>query len=385
MKLCEATPNLWRQRRGYRLSNGLIELTVLLGGGHIADFRVCGSPYNVLFESPWTTIEPSHYSPELHTRNYGGWPVGKFLAGFTGHALVLGYFGMPTPDEATRGLPLHGEAACADWEVLSSSADAKKALLSLEVALPEYQLRFKRTLFLSARAFSILIEEQLTNLGNAELDYQWVEHATFGEPFFAREESQLFLSAKRGRTWPEGYEGKELLASNSNFAWPWAQTSGGRLVDISKPFRRRGTGFVAALLTEEQRPQGFAAVHNQRLNTVVGYLFDRSRFPWIALWEENCARQYAPWNGTTRARGVEFGTSPMPTGLQSAQQAKTLFDTPVFATLPAGPTVTTSYQLFATPVPANWRGITDVDTAAPDLSLRDAQGQSLRIPASGKS
>jgi hypothetical protein len=385
MKLCEATPILWRQRRGYRLSNGLIELTVLLGGGHIADFRLCGSPYNVLFESPWTTIEPSHYSPELHTRNYGGWPVGKFLAGFTGHALVLGYFGMPTPDEATRGLPLHGEAACADWEVLSSSADAKKALLSLEVALPEYQLRFKRTLFLSARAFSILIEEQLTNLGNAELDYQWVEHATFGEPFFAREESQLFLSAKRGRTWPEGYEGKELLASNSNFAWPWAQTSGGRLVDISKPFRRRGTGFVAALLTEEQRPQGFAAVHNQRLNTVVGYLFDRSRFPWIALWEENCARQYAPWNGTTRARGVEFGTSPMPTGLQSAQQAKTLFDTPVFATLPAGPTVTTSYQLFATPVPANWRGITDVDTAAPDLSLRDAQGQSLRIPASGKS
>jgi hypothetical protein len=309
--------------------------------------------------------------------------VGRFLSGFTGHALVLAYFGMPSPEEAARGLPLHGEAACAEWEVLSSSADGKKAHLSLEVALPEYRLRLKRTLLLSAQAFSILIEEQLTNLGNAELDYQWVEHATFGEPFFAREESQLFLSAKRGRTWPEGYEGKELLASNSNFAWPWAKTLGGELVDISKPFLRGGTGFVAALLTEEQRAQGFAAVHNQRLKTVAGYFFDRNRFPWIALWEEDCARQYAPWNGTTRARGVEFGTSPMPTGLQSAQQAKTLFGTPVFATLPAGDTVTTSYQLFATPVPADWRGIIDV-TATLDLSLYDTDGQNLRIPASGK-
>jgi hypothetical protein len=383
MKLCEATPILWKQRRGYCLSNRSIELTVLLGGGHIADFRLCGSPYNLLFESPWSTIEPSGYSPDLHSGKYGKGAVGRFLSGFTGHALVLAYFGMPSPEEAARGLPLHGEAACAEWEVLSSSADGKKAHLSLEVALPEYRLRLKRTLLLSAQAFSILIEEQLTNLGNAELDYQWVEHATFGEPFFAREESQLFLSAKRGRTWPEGYEGKELLASNSNFAWPWAKTLGGELVDISKPFLRGGTGFVAALLTEEQRAQGFAAVHNQRLKTVAGYFFDRNRFPWIALWEEDCARQYAPWNGTTRARGVEFGTSPMPTGLQSAQQAKTLFGTPVFATLPAGDTVTTSYQLFATPVPADWRGIIDV-TATLDLSLYDTDGQNLRIPASGK-
>ena len=75
MTLCEASPILWRQRRGYRLCNGVVELTVLLGGGHIADFRSCGSPCNVLFESPWNTIEPSDYSPELHSRDYGGAPL----------------------------------------------------------------------------------------------------------------------------------------------------------------------------------------------------------------------------------------------------------------------------------------------------------------------
>jgi Domain of unknown function (DUF4432) len=382
MAVGEATPMVWKGRRAWRLSNGLIELTVLLGGGHIADFRSCGSPCNVLFESPWSTIEPCVYSPGLHSEKYGEAPVGTFLSSFTGHALVLGYFGMPSPAETARGLPLHGEAACAEWQVLSSAADDARAYLLVEASLPQYQLRVKRTLSLLAGAASALVEEQVTNIGKADLDYQWVEHATFGEPFFAAEEAQLFISAKKGRTWPEGYEGKELLISDSNFDWPWAQARSGERVDLSQAFLRSGTGFVAALLTEAERPHGFFAVHNQRLKTVAGYFFDSRRFPWIALWEENCARQYTPWNGKTRARGVEFGTSPMPTGLEKARLAKTLFHTPVFATLPARETVTTSYQLFTTAVPADWRGIADVDATETDLRLRDGGGQSLRIPAS---
>lgn len=383
MAVCEATPIVWKGRRAYRLTNGLIELTVLLGGGHIADFRACGSPCNVLFESPWSTIEPCEYSPELHSGEYGEGPVGRFLASFTGHALVLGYFGMPNPEETARGLPLHGEAACAEWQVLLSAADDARAYLLLEASLPEYQLRVKRTLSLLAGASSTLVEEQVTNFGQADVDYQWVEHATFGEPFFAREEAQLFISAKQGRTWPEGYEGKALLISDSNFDWPWAQAPSGGRVDLSRAFLRSGTGCVAALLTETERPHGFVAVHNQRLKTVAGHFFDSRRFPWIALWEENCARQYAPWNGKTHARGVEFGTSPMPTGLQKARLAKTLFHTPVFATLPAGETVTTSYQLFTTPVPGDWRGIADLHEGSTDVFLRDTRGQSLRIRASG--
>jgi len=113
-------------------------------------------------------------------------------------------------------------------------------------------------------------------------------------------------------------------------------------------------------------------------------VFDRHRFPWIALWEENRARENAPWNGTTRARGVEFGTSPMPLGLEAAQRLKTLFDTPVFATLQAGGSVTTSYQLFTTAVPVDWSGIADLDTLETALVLHDACGQRVRIPASRK-
>ncbi|HZP02374.1 MAG TPA: hypothetical protein VFD30_18980 [Terriglobia bacterium] len=384
MTVCEATPTLWKGRRGYRLSNNLIHLTVLLGGGHLADFRFCGSPHNVLFESPWSTIEPFAYAPEAHSRAYGEGPVGKFLSGFTGHALVLGYFGMPSPAEAARGLPLHGEAACAEWQVLSSAADEAGARLSLEVLLPVYRLRLQRNLYLSIGASSILVEEHLTNQNSTDLDYQWVEHATFGEPFFAGPNAQLFLSANLGRTWPEGYEGKELLIPDCDFNWPRAPTPDGTLVDLSKPFVGSGTGFVAALLTQRELPHGTVAVENPRLGLAAGYVFDHQHFPWIALWEENLARIGVPWSGKTRARGVEFGTSPMPTGRQHALRTGILFDTPTFATLAARQTVSTCYQLFLTATPAGWSRLTDLEATSADLRLHDTRGQHLQIPVSRK-
>jgi len=359
-------------------------LTVLLGGGHLADFRPVGSPCNLLFESPWGTIDPSEFTPEPHAGTYGAGPVGKFLSGFTGHGLVLGYFGMPNSEEEARGLPLHGEAACTDWRVLSSAADNARAHLSLEVRLPVYRLLLQRNLHLAAGASSLLIEEQLANLNTTQVDYQWVQHATFGEPFFAGEESQLLLSAKLGRTWPHGYEGRELLISDTNFDWPSAPMPQGDWVDLSRPFLQAGTGFVAALLTRRERPHGFAVVENKRLRLIAGYVFDHHRFPWIALWEENCARSYAPWNGITRARGVEFGTSPLPTGLQSARLAKTLFDTPTFATLAAGETITTAYHLFVSALPANWGGISDLEAGSRELCLHDACGPGLQIAVSSK-
>jgi len=382
MPRCEAGPVLWKGRRAFRLSNSKVEMTVLLGGGHIADFRLCGSPCNAVFEPPWQTIEPYEFSSPLHSAQYGDGPVGKFLSGYTGHAFVLGYFGMPNAEEAARGLPLHGEAASSEWRVISSVADNHHASLSFEVSLPDYQLRAQRTLHLAFGACSVLIEERVTNLGKDALDFQWVEHAAFGEPLFTSGEARLSISATQGRTWPLGYEGHELLPPNSDFHWPLTPTTTGEALDLSLAFPRSGKGFVAALLTDTTRPSAFVAVHNRRLNLAAGYVFDPQQFPWIALWEENRARDYVPWNGMTRARGVEFGTSPVPLGLQQALAMKTLFDTPVFTTLAAGTATTTAYHMFVTPVAGEWSVITDVEPCQEGLLLRGNRNQELKIPVS---
>jgi hypothetical protein len=379
MSRCVADAVQWKKRRAYRLSNGLIEVTVLLGGGHIADFRLCGSPINVLWESPWSTIEPQDFSSREHAALYGDGPAGRFLSGYTGHALALGYFGMPSSSEAEQGLPLHGEAASAEWCVISAECDDHSASLAMEVSLPVYQLHFRREILLRVGAFTACIKEVVTNRSDNEVEFQWVEHAAFGEPFFARGDATLFLSGNRGVSWPLGYEGHEILCDDAEYRWPYAQSTDNEPVDLSRPFVRDGTGFVAALLTDANRENAFAAVHNRRHELVAGYSFDRALFPWIALWEENCAREFAPWNGTTRVRGVEFGTSPMPLGLDHARKKRSLFDTPVLTSIRGGARVETRYDLFLHRVPPQWTQIKDVRRFDDSLAVRGDGDEEIRL------
>ncbi len=380
MAPCEAVPTTWKGRRAFRLANGIVEITVLLGGGHIADFRLCNSPYNTLFECPWTTIEPSQFSLEKHASQYGEGPAGRMLCGYTGHSLALGYFGMPSATEADQGLPLHGEAGTADWNILASSADADGARLRLEVTLPAYGLRAERTLELSAEALSVRIQERVVNIKQSPVDIQWVEHATFGEPLFSGDEAKLYVSAQRGRTGPPGEEGHEVLAPDRDFEWPHAPSVNDDSFDLSLPFQKDGTGLIAALLTAPGRPSAYIAVHNRRLELAAGYLFNRQQFPWVTLWEENRARTDSPWNGITRARGVEFGTSPMPFGLQQAREMKTLFDTPTFITIQSGATISTEYQLFVTQTPRDWPSIANIRKDADRLVIQSEDGQELKLP-----
>lgn len=372
----------WKNRRAYRLSNGTVELTVLAGGGHIADFRLCGSPINSLWEAPWQTIEPQIFSPHKHAALYGDAPVGKFLSGFTGHALALGHFGMPSAAEAAQGLPLHGEAASSEWRIAPIERNEGNdcyVALALEVALPVSQLHFRREIALRSEHLAVSITEVVTNRSDHEVEFQWVEHATFGEPLFTNGEASLFLSGSRGLTWPLGYEGHELLLDAAEYQWPYAPAMDGGQIDLSQAFVRNGTGFVAAMLADRDRENAFVAVHNRRHGLVAGYSFDPTRFPWIALWEENLARGYAPWHGRTRARGVEFGTSPMPLRLDHARATRSLFDTPVLTSIAGNSRIKTHYQLFLSPVPPHWKQIKDVRPSGHGLVLRGDSDEEIRI------
>jgi Domain of unknown function (DUF4432) len=376
---CGADPVRWNNRQAYRLSNANVELTVLPGGGHIADFRLRDSPLNVLWEAPWPTIEPQTFSSREHAALYGDGPVGRFLCAYTGHALALGYFGMPSPEEAERGMGLHGEAATTEWKVLSAVADDDAATLVMEVALPFYRLHFRREISLPGEAYNASVTETVTNLSDDAIDFQWVQHAAFGEPFFATGEANMFLSGGRGMTWPAGYEGHELLAADAEFQWPNAPSIDGESVDLSQPFTLDGTGFVASVLAESDRANAFAVVHNRRQQLVAGYSFKASVFPWIALWEENRARDYAPWDKRTKARGVEFGTSPMPLGLAHAREMRRLFDTPVLSSIPVESCFQAQYDLFLYPVPPEWTVIKDVRQTEFSLVLQGDHDEEITL------
>ena len=375
----------WKGRPAVRLANGAIELTALTGGGAIADLRLsAGSSerkQNVLWEAPWPSLDAHRYQPRLHNRTYGPEFVGKFLAGFTGHALCLDYFGAPSDAEAKQGLCLHGEASVSRWKVVQQSQSKTWATVLMEVKLPHAGLRFQRELRMRRDETVIYVSETVFNLHPSDHFFQWTQHVTLGSPFLQDGESVVCLPAKRAMTWPHGYEGRSLLADSREFAWPSAPAENGGTIDISRPFARRGTGFVAAALLEPERDIAFVAALNFRLGLVLGYCFPRKAFPWVAIWEENCARQNSPWNGKTQARGLEFGTTPMPVGKSEVFSAGSLFGTPTFTCVPALGRLQVSYAIFLAPVGSNWREVADIEFEKNAINVIGSSGQREQVAA----
>src|SRR5688500_16978175 len=108
--------NSFRHRRATAIENDALRVTVLHEGGHIAEILDKKTGINPLWIPPWTSIEPSTYDPKHHTE-YGGGADATLLSGIMGHNLCLDIFGGPSAEEAAAGMPAHGEASAARFDV----------------------------------------------------------------------------------------------------------------------------------------------------------------------------------------------------------------------------------------------------------------------------
>lgn len=80
----------------------------------------------------------------------------------------------------------------------------------------------------------------------------------------------------------------------------------------------------------------------------------------MAVWEENCAREYAPWNGKTQARGMEFGTTPMPLGKEATFNQGQFLGAPCWCKVAAKGVRSAAYLAFLAPLPSGWKKVRDV-------------------------
>lgn len=353
------------------MTNGLVELAVLTHGGHLAEFRFSGKglpSQNVLWEAPWMAV------------GYNGNPADERMqtGGFTGHALCLDYFGAPSPEEAAAGLPIHGEAGSGQWKA-SQSIKEESAGCRWDVDLPVAQLSFERTIHLRNRESVLYVEEIVHNERDVEHVCQWVQHATFSPPFLSRDDSTLVASAARGITSPTEYEGGSLLAANREFVWPYAPRYGGdgAKVDLRQPFSAKGFGIGAGAQMDPQRRVEFLLAMNWKLRLGVGYCFRREDFPWMAIWEENCTRSGPPWNRTTQARGMEFGTTPLSAGREENLRRGNLFGTPTRCVIPPRGQRTARYLIFLFEIPSRIPAIESVETQGDAIVFQDDRADAI--------
>lgn len=380
-----STKTTWRKRPALCLNNGVIQLTALTGGGHIADIRLLDpatTSVNSLWEAPWPTMDPGQFE-RRHVRKFGPAPVGKFLAAFTGHAVCVDYFGGPSEAEAAQGLALHGEAANSRWKLLERKQSGTEARFSLAVRLPAAGLRLRRDLRLRRNESVVYVEERVTNERAQDHFCHWTQHVTLGLPMLRPGESIIALPGTRAVAWPHGYEGASLVRDNQEFTWPDAPAVEGGKINLARPFARDGKGLVAAVLLDPQREIGFVAALNWRLGLLLSYCFRRSDFPWVVIWEENVARKGPPWHGKTRARGLEFGSTPMPVGKEETFARGSLFDTPTFRRIPAKSELRAPYVVFLARVNSGWRSIRDIQVRRDSIMVTEERGEHLELPAAG--
>jgi hypothetical protein len=385
-QLCQVIE--WNGRKATRLTNGTIELILLNAGGHFASLRFsdkdAGSSQNVLWEAPWQTLDPPFQWSQDSQRIYGLEDMGRFLASFTGHALCLDYFGFPNQDRVSHGLSLHGEAAIAHWETPECSSPGP-ASCRCKVNLSSADLGFERTVRLGPDETVAYVQEKVINHRSTDHLCDWVQHVTLGAPFLQAGVSSLTASARRGVT-GHSYDGAPWLAPDSEFVWPHApqvSTMGG-FANLEQPFSVPGRGFIAGVQLNPDRGHEFFLAINQKAGLGVGYYFRRRDFPWMAIWEENCARQGAPWNGKTVARGMEFGTSPLPIGEQDRTKRRSTFDIPTGCIIPAHGEKQARYLMFLFRIAPHYEKVADVAVLGDTIFLYSEDGGVvLSIPANG--
>ncbi|HUS07431.1 MAG TPA: hypothetical protein VMZ52_14080 [Bryobacteraceae bacterium] len=328
----------YRGRRAVQLESPEIRVTVLIEGGHIAEVLHKQTGVNPLWTPPWPSIEPSTYDPWKHPE-YGGDAESRLLSGIMGHNLALHLFGGPSAEEAAAGIPVHGEASVAAYATC-----VEAGVMSCSAHLVSAQLEFERRLHLLPDGRSIHVHETVRNLSALDQPSAWTQHVTLGPPFLKPGVTQFRASATQSRVYerelPDGY-----MQRGADFLWPNVPLSAGGACDLQTYPAGDTYAGMSSHLMDPGRESAYFVAWSPESNVLFGYKWSRADFPWLALWEENCSRTAAPWNGRTITRGMEFGVSPVPETRRQMIERGSLFGVAGYRWLPAGGSVSTAYTI----------------------------------------
>jgi hypothetical protein len=333
----------YRNRRAVSIENDHIRVIATVEGGHLAEILHKPTNVNPLWTPPWPSIEPSTYNRQQYPE-YGFDDEAPLLAGILGHNICLDTFGAPSPEEAAAGMPVHGEAPVAPYQV--SGGDK---WINLEATLPKAQLRFNRRISIAPDSMVLRISEELENLSPTDRPVAWTQHVTMGPPFLKRRQTQFAITATESKVIDSNFNGgKGMQQSGAKFNWPFCPMKDGRTTDLRVFTADQVSGGFTAHLMDTGRKQAHFFAWSPVTKVLFGYVWNRADFPWLARWEENHIRTQPPWNGEGLACAMEFGVSPFVESRRQMVDRGSLFGVPGFRWLPARTRAQVNYCAFIT-------------------------------------
>jgi|AntRauMinimDraft_3_1070383.scaffolds.fasta_scaffold00827_2 galactose mutarotase-like enzyme len=306
------------------MENDHLHVEVLAGkGGDVTEIRDKRTDVNVLFESPAEWHVP--------TESYRGLSDGvfDFMDYYPGgwQDVLPGAGG---PAEA-GGAPfaLHGESAVVPWEATVTEDASDRVAVTLSLSLTRYPFEVERTLLLSRGESRLVVEETVTNTGERDLDYSWLQHLAFGRPLLGPE-ARVEAPCETVVTDPGQGENARLPA-DEEYEWPVCDPADGAPVDLSKiPPKESG---IAELVALTDFSEGRYTISNPDLDLATTVTFPTDLFEYVWYWGSFGGFEEAPFFGRNYNLGLEPCTSIPNAGLEEQVARGTA------ATLPAGETV----------------------------------------------
>lgn len=332
-----ATSTAFRGRRAATIENTDVRVTVLEGGGHIAEVFHKGTGVSPLWIPPWPSIEPAAYVAAGDV-TYGGGVESQLLAGIMGHNLCLDIFGGPSAEEQAAGLRPHGEASIARYDI-----DPTAEGIAMAAVLSEAGLRIERRIGL--KGADVHVVEAVENLTATDRPVGWTQHVTLGPPFLENGVTEFRASATRSKVMETIFGAADYLMTGAEFEWPSAPRADGTMADLRIYNASSKSGAYTTHLMDPHLGDAFFVAFSPLHRLAFGYVWRQADFPWMGIWEENRSRAQPPWNSQTVTRGMEFGVSPFPESRIQMIERGRLFGVPGYRWIPAKTRVEVEYWI----------------------------------------
>lgn len=298
----------------YFLKNNLVSLGVDMHGGAITHFSCNGHKVN-----PLSFRFTKKQMPIVNRKG----------ASFKGHFLCAGRWGSPSDAELKLGLPYHGEASNNIWQL---DVKTDRSLVMFTEGKKEH-LNIKRTIKLHPHQPVWYCSESITNGAFSGRLFNIVQHPTIAAPFLD-DDTKIFCNADQGFHF-EQYEKPEIFRSQ----WPLGLNAMQKVIQLDES--NTGDTGVYSFVIRKDDPLGWIAAYSPVYNILFGYLWKRSNYPWINVWQHYDGKKI-------KYRGLEFGTTGVhqPYNKIISNGKLRIFDEPVVEYLDAGETVRKDYLSF---------------------------------------
>lgn len=212
-------------------------------------------------------------------------------------------------------IPGHGDVRSAAWSYRINHESTDEIQLALEITSSVLPFKLEKKIGIKKDLPCLFISEKITNLSSETLPYLWGHHVTFGSPFispFCRIDLPECRLYKRH---DYGNEASRLAPQASGTIKRIPDKNGAPLDLTYFP-----SEICSEMLFIDELSEHWYNLFNEKLSVGCALSWHGVAFPYLWLWQENCAAQQPPFLGRTVGMALEPQSSNVPILTQSHEE-----------------------------------------------------------------